>query len=290
MSSQEDRRREQGAKAGEKIGQAEDRAREEAAKAEQNIKDGVETAERKTKEGAEAAERNIKQGAEKAERNIKQGAEKAEQKAQEAKDTIIAKLKEDGVVNPKGLAMAGFGGLFIAAVPLTSWIAQENGLAEGLVNGVCSAVAWLGSAGSTSRVAQTGKIAALSTLYIAMTYAFSGAGSAAGVEAGNEEGRDNNHPRSQVQNLQGLPLRLYSAHSNLMEMFGGFGLTAALTAAIAPADQSLINLLGLHVISKCFIYYPAYLFNVGPARTVAHVLATASVINVALKLSKRPIL
>lgn len=136
---------------------------------------------------------------------------------------------------------------------MTSFIAQPNGLLEKAVNGVCSSVAYIGSAGSTSRVAQTGKIAALSTLYIAMTYAFSGAASAAGVEASSEQGRDTEHPRSQLAELKGLPLRLYSAHANLMEMFGGFGLTAALAQAMAPGDQTLINLLGLHVISKVFM-------------------------------------
>ncbi|KXL46880.1 hypothetical protein M433DRAFT_3679 [Acidomyces richmondensis BFW] len=190
-------------------------------------------------------------------------------------------------VNPQGLALAGFSGVFLAAVPLTSWIAQPNGLLERAVNAICSTVAFIGSAGSSNKVAQTGKIAALSTLYIVVTYAVSGSGSAAGVDAGNEEGRDNNHPRAQVQNLKGLPLRLHSAHYNLMEMFPGFALTAALTQAMAPEDQTLINLLGLHVLSKVFVHYPSYLCNVSIPRTVSHILATASVINIALRLSKR---
>jgi len=136
---------------------------------------------------------------------------------------------------------------------VTSFIAQPNGLLEKAVNGVCSTVAFLGSAGANTKVAQTGKIAALSTLYVAMTYALSGAGSAAGVAAGCEEGRDNLHPRKQVEKLEGLPLRLHSAHYNLMEMFPGFAITAALAQAMAPGDQALINLLGLHVISKVFL-------------------------------------
>merc|ERR1712144_70707 len=70
---------------------------------------------------------------------------------------FLTKLRQDGVIRPQGLAFAG-------------------------------------SAGASSKVSNGGKIAALSTLYIAMTYALSGAGSAAGVEAGAEEGRDNNHP------------------------------------------------------------------------------------------------
>jgi len=232
----------------------------------------------------------LKEQKDRAAREAEQAKERVKEEAKETKDTIIAKLREDGVKNPAGLATAAFAGLFLAAVPVTSFLAQPNGLLEKVVNGVCHAVVYLGSAGSTSRVSQTGKIAALSTLYVAMTYAFSGAGSAAGVDAGTEEGRDNNYPRKQVQDLQGLPLRLHSAHYNLLEMFGGFGLTAALAQTMAPGDQSLINLLGLHVISKVFLYYPAYLFNQGGLRSLAHVLATGSVINVALKLAKRPLL
>lgn len=149
--------------------------------------------------------------------------------------------------------MFGFGGLFLAAIPLTSWITQPNSLVEKAVNGVISTIAFVGSAGSTSVVPQTGKIAALGALYITMTYAISGAGSAAGVDAGNKEGRDNNHPRAQVKNLRGLPLRLHSAHYHLMEMFPGFAMSAALAQTMAPGDQTLINLLGLHVIAKCFV-------------------------------------
>lgn len=132
-------------------------------------------------------------------------------------------------------------------------MAQPNGILEKAVNGVCSSVAFLGTAGANSTVTQGGKIAALSTLYITMTYAFSGAASAAGVEAGTKEGRDNNHPRKQTQDLTGLPLRLHSAHYNLMEMFPGFALSAALAQTMAPGDQTLINLLGLHVLSKVFL-------------------------------------
>ncbi|KAK5126277.1 hypothetical protein LTR85_010513 [Meristemomyces frigidus] len=217
-------------------------------------------------------------------------ADKAQAKAHEAKDTFLQKLRADGVVHPQGLAFAGFGAVFLAAVPLTSWVAQPAGLVEKAVNGLCHSIAYIGTAGATGNVSQTGKLAALSTLYIAMTYAFSGAGSAAGSEAGLEEGRDNNHPRSQVQNLKGLPLRLYSAHYQMLEMFPGFALSAALAQTMAPGDQTLINLLGLHVISKVFVHYPAYLFNLGTPRTLAHIVATASVINVALRLAKRPLL
>lgn len=217
----------------------------------------------------------------------KDKAAQAKQQAQEGKNTLLKKLEDDGVVNPKGLAMFGFTGLFLAGVPVTSWIAQPGGMLEKAVNGVCSAVAFVGSAGSTSAVPQTGKIAALGTLYLVVTYALSGAGHAAAVDAGNKEGRDNEHPRAQIKNLTGLPLRLHSAHHHLVEFFPGFALTAALSQAVAPGDQTLINLLGLHVLSKVFVHYPSYIFNIGVPRTLSHVVATASVINVALKLSRK---
>lgn len=79
---------------------------------------------------------------------------------------------------------------------------------------------------------------------------------------GNEKGRDNKEPRAQVQNLRGLPLRLHSAHYNMLEKFPGFALSAALAQAMAPGEQSLINLLGLHVISKVFVYVvPWFLYS-----------------------------
>jgi uncharacterized MAPEG superfamily protein len=124
---------------------------------------------------------------------------------------------------------------------------------EKAVNGLISTISFVSTAGSTTQVPQTGKIAALAGLYLTLTYALSGAGSAAAVDAGNKEGRDNNYPRAQVQNLRGLPLRLYSAHYHLVETFPSWALVAALTQTMAPGDQTLINLLGLHVLSKCFM-------------------------------------
>lgn len=156
-------------------------------------------------------------------------------------------------VNPKGFALLGSDLLFVATIPLTSFLAQPNGILEKVVNALCRSVAFVSSAGSSSRVSQSKKIASLSALYLYITYAFSGTASATGVNAGTKEGRDHSKPRTQVQNLKGLPLRLHSAHYNLLENFGGFALSAALTQSMAPADQTLINLLGLHVLSKVFL-------------------------------------
>ncbi|KAF8854246.1 hypothetical protein BDZ45DRAFT_747695 [Acephala macrosclerotiorum] len=89
-----------------------------------------------------------------------------------------------------------------------------------------------------------------------------------------------------INNLTGLPFRLRSAHYNLIEMFPGFALSAALTQSLAPKNQSLINLLGFHVLLKCFVYYPAYVLDVAPVRSFAHLGATASVINVAWILAR----
>lgn len=70
-----------------------------------------------------------------------------------------------------------------------------------------------------------------------------------------------------------------------MEMFPGFVLTAALAQAIAPRNQQVLNLLGLHVLLKCFVYYPCYLLKLGAPRSLSHVFATGSIINVAWRLA-----
>lgn len=101
-----------------------------------------------------------------------------------------------------------------------------------------------------------------------------------------EEGLDNEHPRKHIHNLDGLPLRMRSAHYGLLENFAGFAAAAALAQSIAPNNTQLINLLGLHVIAKLFVYYPAYVFNLlPPVRTLSHVFATSAVINVCWKLA-----
>jgi len=71
-----------------------------------------------------------------------------------------------------------------------------------------------------------------------------------------------------------------------MEMFPGFALTAALAQTLAPNDRTVRNLLGLHVLSKVLLHYPSYVLNVGGLRTISHLLATSSVINVAWRLSR----
>lgn len=154
--------------------------------------------------------------------------------------------------NPSGLLLTGFSALFLAAIPLTSYITQPNSIFEKSLNGLTSTLTHL--IPSSSPTTSTNKIATLATLYLTVTYALSGAASAAGINSAYAEGRDNNYPRKQVVGLkEGLPLRLYSAHYHLMEMFPGWAVVAALAQGIAPHDQGVVNLLGLHVVVKCFV-------------------------------------
>lgn len=63
-------------------------------------------------------------------------------------------------------------------------------------------------------------------------------------------------------------------------MFPGFAIAAALAQVLAPNNQQIANLLGLHVLTKVAVYYPAYLLNISMVRGLSHVVATASVVNV----------
>jgi uncharacterized MAPEG superfamily protein len=101
------------------------------------------------------------------------------------------------------------------------------------------------------------------------------------------DGLDNFYPRQHVHNLRGLPLKLRSAHYNLLENFGGYALAAALAVAMGKGgDERIVNLLGLHVLLKCVVYYAAYLTDVAPARTLSHVLATSAVVDVLWRLAR----
>ncbi|KAF1829058.1 hypothetical protein BDW02DRAFT_185056 [Decorospora gaudefroyi] len=128
-------------------------------------------------------------------------------------------------------------------------------------------------------------IPALSAIYLFWTFGASGAISAAGQAMGRTQGFDNNHPRKHTHELEGLPLRLRSAHYALMENFPGFALAAALAQVLAPNDAQIVNLLGFHVLAKLAVHYPAYLANVAPPRTLAHVTATAALVNVCWRLA-----
>lgn len=137
-----------------------------------------------------------------------------------------------------------------------------------------------GYTGASGRI-----IPALSALYVFMTFGASGAISAAGQAMGRPEGLDDNEPRKYINMLEGLPLRMRSAHYGLMENFPAFALAAALAQVLAPNDREVVNLLGFHVIAKMFIYYPCYLFGIAPPRTLSHVTANAAMINVCWRLA-----
>ncbi|QIX00747.1 hypothetical protein AMS68_006264 [Peltaster fructicola] len=260
---------------------AQDKGREADIKARESADKAKESA----RLAKDAAEERLEQGKEKAEEVYQEGKEKAV----ELKNEFVQKLREDGVKNPQGLFMVGFGPVFVAAVPLVSFISGSPVLTR-VVDGAVSALGFVATAGKSSTVAQASKVVALAAGYTISTYAFGGAFSAAAIDAGNEEGRNNEVPRKQVSNLTGLPLRLHSLAAQTIENFPAFALAAALTQAIAPRDTELINLLGLHVLTKIFVYGPAYIANVGPLRTVAHIIATSSVVAVGLKLVNRPLL
>ncbi|KAI9050677.1 hypothetical protein LZ554_004797 [Drepanopeziza brunnea f. sp. 'monogermtubi'] len=181
----------------------------------------------------------------------------------------------DGVQNTNGLLMAAIGPMFLAFVPVTNYITAPNGVVQKAMESLLATIP------GTASITTARTIPALSAFYIFWTFGATGAASVAGLAASRKEGLDNNHPRKDVNNLTGLPLRLRSAHYNLLEMFPGFALAAALAYTTAPANQNLINLLGLHVLAKSFVFYPAYLLDIAPLRSIAHITATSSVINVA---------
>lgn len=81
--------------------------------------------------------------------------------------------------------------LFIAAVPITSYLAQPGRIIESIVNGLGRATVYVGTAGSTSQVPGGRMIPALSALYIFLTYGLGGATSAAALDMSNSKGRDN---------------------------------------------------------------------------------------------------
>ena len=196
--------------------------------------------------------------------------------------------------------MAAGGLVFAAFVPVTSLIAKEGGIFQSILSTVLQAVPGLGNI-QPDRI-----IPAMSAFYIFATFAATGAASVAGIAAAHEKGLDmycelpnRMHmytyartdapaipdPRTQINNLKGLPHRLRSAHYNMMEMFPGFALAAALTQALAPTNQLLINLLGMHVLAKTAVYWPVYIMNLSTPRSLAHLFATSAIVNVAWQLA-----
>lgn len=123
-------------------------------------------------------------------------------------------------------------------------------------------------------------ITAIALIYATWTFAGSAAISVAGQAMSRPEGLDNNHPREHRQNMRGLPLRLMSAHHSLVENFPLFASAACLAQSLSRGDQQILNLLGFHVLLKVFVFYPSYVFNISPARSLSHLLSTAAIIRV----------
>lgn len=186
-------------------------------------------------------------------------------------------LTQTRSVNPSGAAISGFAAAYLVGVPITSTVTQADGLFHGVVKRVLEVF--------PGGVAPGRTIPALTAIYVFWTFGASGAISAAGQAMGRREGLDNNSPRKHVHTLDGLPLRMRSAHYNLMENFAGFAVAAALAQSLAPADTHIANLLGLHVLLKTGLYYVSYLADVAPPRTLSHVLATSAIINVCWRLA-----
>lgn len=183
-------------------------------------------------------------------------------------------------MNPKGIIVAITALGYLGFLPVSSYAAHTEILHKviervaGLVPGFSA------SASSSSRI-----IPALSAIYVFWTFGASGALSAAGQGMSRKAEFDNNHPRQHLHGMTGLPLRMYSAHYNLVENFAPWALAAALTQVLAPGDRELTGLLGYSAIAKLLFFYPAYLLNIAPVRSLAHLNANAAIINVCWRLA-----
>ncbi|KAI8943657.1 hypothetical protein NX059_001642 [Plenodomus lindquistii] len=201
--------------------------------------------------------------------------------ADEKKRQAKRKAAENGVVNPGGAAVMLAAPMYLALVPVTSFLTRPDSIVQSLTHALIKLLPGVGATAITGGRA----IPALSALYLFWTFGASGAISAAGQAMGREGGMDNEHPRQHVHELEGLPLRLRSAHYALMENFPGFALAAALAQITAPNDAQIVNLLGYHVIAKLLVHYPSYVSNIALPRSVAHLSATAALINVCWRLA-----
>lgn len=70
-----------------------------------------------------------------------------------------------------------------------------------------------------------------------------------------------------------------------MEIFPAFALIAGLVATMAPKDQQLINLLGLHVLVKLGVFWPSYLADLDGPRGLGHLLSIGALVAAGYKLT-----
>ncbi|KAI9657233.1 MAG: hypothetical protein M1831_004422 [Alyxoria varia] len=153
-------------------------------------------------------------------------------------------------------------------MPITAYLSQPDSIVQKILGSLLqvSGSSGLGASGAALISDKAKAIPALSLLYLFITYAASAGGK----------------PRKHEGTLTGLPLRLRSAHLNLMDTFPAYALSAALSYASltstrgnvnTPAQQLIVNLLGLHVLLKVFVYLPAYYGDVFPLRGPSHVMS-----------------
>lgn len=106
-------------------------------------------------------------------------------------------------------------------------------------------------------------IPALAVLYAFWTFAGSSSLSVTGQAMSRLHSLDNDHLRKHRANMEGLPLHLMSGHHSMIENFPLF----------AASDQQILNILGLHVLLKVFVFYPSYVVGFAPTRSPSHVLS-----------------
>ncbi|RYO31467.1 hypothetical protein AA0113_g10097 [Alternaria arborescens] len=137
--------------------------------------------------------------------------------ADEKKEQAKRVAAENGVVNPSGAMIAAFAPMYLAAIPVTSYLTKPNSVMQSLVHALIKLIPGV----TTTAITSGRAIPALSAIYLFWTFGASGALSAAGQAMGREEGLDIQHSRKHIHKLDGLPLRLRSAHYALMENFPG---------------------------------------------------------------------
>jgi uncharacterized MAPEG superfamily protein len=124
-------------------------------------------------------------------------------------------------------------------------------------------------------------VVALGLVYTLATYIGSSILSVTGQAMGNPSGYKNSEPRVYRYQLRGLPGRFVAANDALLDSYPSFVLAVMLHLTV-PAPASIkahnLNRLALHVILKCFIYYPAYLFDISPLRTISHITSVGCLV------------
>lgn len=165
-------------------------------------------------------------------------------------------------------------------IPISSLLTKQDSVTERLLGTLIKLTV-------SDTVSRDRMIPAMTALYLFWTYGVSSAFSVVGQAISRREGFDFNHPRRHINSLTGLPLRLKSAHDALMGNFVGFAVAASLSQVLAADNPQIVNLLGLHVLMRIFIYYPSYVLNIPPLRTLSHVLSISAIIQVCLRLAKQ---